>query len=145
MTGVDVAQAALDAARKAAETAGVAHKTSFERHDLAETFPTGSFDLVSAMFFQSPVEFERAGALRRAAAAVAPGGLLLIVTHGSRAPWSWADPETKFPTPDQGLRDLALDPARWQPVFVGISERDAKGPEGQEAKLVDNVIAMERL
>lgn len=71
------------------------------------------------MFLQSPVEFPRTRVLRAAARAVTPGGLLLIVEHASAAPWSWADPDTAFPTPEQSLETLDLDPSRWHSEFVG--------------------------
>lgn len=144
VTGVDVAEAALKAARDAADQANVASHTTFERHDLADTLPAGPFDLVSAMFLHSPVDFDRAGALRRAAETVAPGGLLLIGAHGSRAPWSWAAPDTIYPTAEDELAGLNLDPNAWRQVFVGPVERDATGPDGQKARVIDTVVAMER-
>ncbi|WP_299401930.1 bifunctional 2-polyprenyl-6-hydroxyphenol methylase/3-demethylubiquinol 3-O-methyltransferase UbiG [uncultured Roseobacter sp.] len=118
VTGVDVAEAALNAARRAAETAGVAGETRFERHDLGVSIPDGEFDLVTAMFLHSPGKFDRVSALQRAANAVAPGGLLLIGAHGSRAPWSWADPDTVYPTAADALTDLDLNPSEWDEVFV---------------------------
>lgn len=144
VTGVDVAEAALIAARDAAEKAGVEDQTTFERHDLATSVTTGSFDLISAMFLHTPVVFNRAAALRRAADAVAPGGLLLIGAHGSRAPWSWAAPDTVYPTAQDELNSLNLDDADWQNVFVGPIEREANGPDGQTARVIDTVVAVER-
>jgi 2-polyprenyl-3-methyl-5-hydroxy-6-metoxy-1,4-benzoquinol methylase len=46
VTGVDISEAALEAARLAAAAQGVAAGVQFERHDLAESFPEGTFDLV---------------------------------------------------------------------------------------------------
>lgn len=99
MTAVDISANALVRAEAHAATAGVAARLSFERHNLARSFPTGAFDLVSALYLQSPVGLPREQVLRKGAAAVAPGGLLLIVEHASVATWSWADPKTVFPTP----------------------------------------------
>lgn len=144
VTGVDISEAALDAARLAANAQGVAAEVHFERHDLAESFPEGIFDLVSAMFLQSPIPFGRIEALRRAAQAVAGGGLLLLVTHGSRAPWSWSDPDTAFPTAAAEMADLALDPTAWREVFVGSLPRTAFGPEGEQATVLDTIVALER-
>lgn len=143
-TGADVAESALDAARRAAENAGVAASTSFERHDLGVSIPDRQFDLVTAMFLHSPGTFDRVSALQRAARAVAPGGLLLIGAHGSRAPWSWADPDTVYPTADDELAALDLNVSEWQQLFVGPVERIATGPDGQTAPVVDTVVAMER-
>jgi SAM-dependent methyltransferase len=145
VTGVDVADAALIAARASAQDANVSDRTTFERHDLGATFPTGKFDLVTAMFFHSPVDFGRVQALRRAAESVAKGGLLLVVAHGSRAPWSWGDPDTIYPTAQDELKDLALNPDEWRQVFVGPIERDATGPGDQRATVIDTVVAIERL
>lgn len=144
VTGVDISQPALDAARLAADAQGVAADVHFERHDLAESFPEGTFDLVTAMFLQSPIPFGRTEALRRAAQAVATGGLLLLVTHGSRAPWSWSDPETAFPTAAAEMADLALDPTAWREVFVGSLHRTAFGPAGEQAAVLDTIVALER-
>lgn len=144
VTGVDISEAALEAARLAASAKGVASRVHFERHDLGESFPQGTFDLVTAMFLQSPVPFGRTTALRRAAQAVETGGLLLLVTHGSRAPWSWSDPETVFPTAAAEMADLALDPAAWRDVFLGSLPRTAFGPAGEQATILDTIVALER-
>jgi SAM-dependent methyltransferase len=122
VVAVDVSGTVLARAAKNAQTAGVSDLIAFERHDLASTFPNGRFDLVSALFLHSPVEFPRTRVLQAAARAVAPGGLLLIVEHASVAPWSWADPDTVFPTPEQSLAALDLDPTRWHSEFVGAPE-----------------------
>ncbi|WP_299866769.1 class I SAM-dependent methyltransferase [uncultured Hoeflea sp.] len=144
VTGVDVADAALSAAREAAGKAGVASRVKYERHDLGASFPQGTFDLVTAMFLHSPVAFDRTAVLRRAAAAVAPNGLLLIGAHGSRAPWSWAARDTVYPTAQDELTELKLDPSAWRALFLGPIEREATGPNGQKAIVVDNVVAIER-
>ena len=145
VVAVDVSGTVLARAAKNAQTAGVSNLIEFQRHDLASTFPEGRFDLVSALFLHSPVEFPRTQVLRAAARAVAPGGLLLIVEHASAAPWSWAEPHTAFPTPEQSLAALDLDPSRWRGEFVGAPERVATGPGGQRATVTDNVIAVRRL
>lgn len=143
-TGVDVSEAAVEAARLAAAAQGVAADVSFERHDLTHSFPEGRFDLVTAMFLQSPVPFDRTKVLRRAAHAVEREGLLLLVTHGSRAPWSWSAPEALFPTAEAELADLALDPEAWRDMFVGTLPRMAFGPAGEQATLLDTIVALER-
>ncbi|MGJ8530840.1 MAG: SAM-dependent methyltransferase [Alphaproteobacteria bacterium] len=142
---VDVAEAALIAARASALEAGVSNRITFERHDLSATFPNGKFELVTAMFFHSPVDFGRVQALRSATESVARGGLLLVVAHGSRAPWSWGDPDTVYPTAQDELKDLALNPDEWRQVFVGPIKRDATGPDDQRATVIDTVVAIERL
>lgn len=145
VTGVDVSETALEAARLAAEARGVGRSISFERHDLSQSFPEGRFDLVIAMFLQSPVPFGRTAALRRAAEAVNSGGLLLVVTHGERSSWSWSSPETPFPTAEAELAELALAPTEWREVFVGPRQRKGRGPAGEEAVVTDTILAIERL
>jgi hypothetical protein len=76
---------------------------------------------------------------------VAPGGLLLVVTHASVAPWSWADPNTRFSTPEEALAALELGPEQWRTERLGAPERQAIGPNGQSATVTDNVIALRRL
>ncbi len=145
VTGVDVSKTALSAARASAEAAGLSDRVRFVHHDLATSFPNGTYDLVFAMFLQSPIEFGRARALRRAAAAVVSDGLLLIVSHGSRAPWSSAPPDTVFPTAREELAMLELHPGDWREVFVDEVEREGIGPDGQRARVIDTVVAVERL
>ena len=145
VTAVDVSATAISRAAAQAEAAGVAARIDFQRHDLAETFPEGAFDLVSAQYLQSPVDFPRDQVLRRAASAVAPGGLLLIVTHASVAPWSWNQDPQVFPTPEEALAALDLTDGQWRHVFVGAPERQATGPNGETATVTDTVIAISRL
>ena len=145
VTAVDVSATALERASTHAATAGVECLIDFQQHDLAHTFPVGAFDLVSAQYLQSPVEFPRERVLQAAAQAVAPGGLLLVVTHASVAPWSWADPNTRFSTPEESLAALELGPEQWRTERLGAPERQAIGPNGQSAVVTDNVIALRRL
>ncbi|MGM1058659.1 SAM-dependent methyltransferase [Saccharothrix sp. Mg75] len=83
VTAVDVSGVALARAEAAAVEAGVADRVEWRRHDLSRTFPEGEFDLVSAQFLHSEwaAEGERDSILARAAEAVAPGGVLLVVGH----------------------------------------------------------------
>ncbi|MGQ7298079.1 class I SAM-dependent methyltransferase [Quadrisphaera sp. KR29] len=144
VTGVDVAHAAVAKARGAAAARGV--DVVLERHDLTRTFPEGVFDLVNAQFLQAPVGWPRPEVLRRAAAAVAPGGHLLVVDHAEPPPWADLDEQARigFPTPQQVLADLALGEG-WQVVRAEVAGRPAAGPDGQHGHLDDSVVLVRRL
>ena len=144
VTAVDVAATALARAAEHAATAGVGDRVDFQQHDLTRSQPTGSFDLVSAQYLQSPVAFPREQVLRTVAQTVAVGGLLLIVDHASVPPWSWADPDTRFPTPEQLLASLQLS-GSWHPERLEAPARQATGPGAQSATVTDNVVAVRRL
>ncbi|WP_194822471.1 FAD-dependent oxidoreductase [Micromonospora sp. S-DT3-3-22] len=145
VTAVDVSTAALERSAAAVTAAGVTALVDFQRHDLARTFPTGEYDLVSAQFLQSPLEFPRAGVLRAAARAVAPGGRLLVVEHGAVPPWgNAAHHHTRFPTPQETLADLDLDPDGWDVERLDAPQRQATGPDGQTGTLVDHLVLVRR-
>ena len=143
VTGADISATALERAARHAEDAGVSERTRFETHDLSQSFPAGQFELVYALYLESPVNFPRAQVLRRAADAVAPGGLLLIVLHGSVAPWSW-NQNAVFPTAQQVLDGLGLKLEGWHTDFLGAPERELTGPGGKAAMVRDIVIALEK-
>jgi hypothetical protein len=102
--------------------------------------------LVSAQFLHSTVPMDRPRLLRRAADAVAPGGTLIMVDHGAAPPWASKldQHHHKFPTADEVVSSLNLDGSRWDRVTVAAVERDAVGPAGQQAVLIDNVMVLRR-
>lgn len=145
VVAVDISSAALHHAAANAQKAGVADRISFVQHDLMLSFPSGSFGLVTASFLHSPTDdFKRISVLQRAAAAVAQGGHLLIIDHGSRAPWSWSPEDTVFPTARETYASLELCREHWDPVRVEQVERMANGPDGATAAVLDNVIFLRR-
>ena len=144
VVAVDVASRALELAAHRARELHVDGLIDFQRHDLSESFPAGAFDLVSAQYLHSPVRLQRPQILRRAAEAVASGGILLIVDHGSAAPWSWKIPEHRFLSPDEVLDSLKLDDGLWDRLRVAAIEKEATGPQGQVATVTDHVIAVRR-
>ncbi|GGS43393.1 class I SAM-dependent methyltransferase [Streptomyces griseoviridis] len=140
VTGVDISATALDRAAGHAAEAGVADRTAWERHELGETFPEGSFDLVSAHYLQSPVALDRPAALRRAAGAVAPGGTLLLVLHAGWPSWQTRPPfDAEFPALDGILAELALPEGEWTVTTRETVRRPSLSPEGVEGHREDHV------
>lgn len=147
VTAVDVSDTALKRAAAYALQAGVADRVEWVRHDLSRSFPAGSFDLVSAQFLHSPVaeEGERETILRRAAAAVAPGGTLLIVGHAGWPSWIEEPPfPHHFPTPSEVLDSLNLQLERWHVEAQDVVERELTGPDGQPGRRHDNILRIRR-
>jgi 2-polyprenyl-3-methyl-5-hydroxy-6-metoxy-1,4-benzoquinol methylase len=136
VTAVDVSSTALNRATIEAKNAGVASHIDFQQHDLASTFPAGTFDLVSAQYLQSPVEFPRERVLQAAARAVTPGGILLIVEHA----------QNPLPAPEKILTMLNLIPSEWHTERAETAQRQATGPQARHtAIMTDNIIIIRRL
>ncbi|MFC5749788.1 class I SAM-dependent methyltransferase [Actinomadura rugatobispora] len=145
VTAVDISTTAVERVRERARELGLAGRVAAEQHDLATSFPAGGFDLVSAQYFHSPFPLLRGQVLRTAARALRPGGLLLIVDHGSTAPWSWnQDPGIHFPTPAEVAAELDLDAAHWSVLRADMPRRPATGPAGETATVIDNILLVQR-
>jgi SAM-dependent methyltransferase len=145
VVAVDISDTALQRAREDAETRGVADRIEFDQRDLAETFPGGDYDLVSAQFLHSKLPLDRTAILIRAAGAVRQGGTLLVVDHSGPPPWaSKLDHHHDFPSPDEVVKALNLPDAEWDQARMDSAEREAKGPDGEPATWVDNVIVLRR-
>lgn len=146
VTAVDISDTATRRVADAAHRLGVGDFVTAERHDLARSFPVGRFDLVSAQYFHTPFDLPRARILKSAAEALYPGGRLLVVDHGSTAPWSWnQDPDAHYPTPHEVAADVGLDPDRWSIERADMPRRSATGPGGRTAEVVDNVLVVRRI
>lgn len=144
VTAVDISPVALDRSKALAVKHGVAGGIDFQQHDFEVSFPAGQYDLVSAQFLQSPIEFQRKQVLQKATEAVAPGGLLLIVEHGS-AP-SWSDhADMHFPSAQETFDSLELDDTSWRPEQIDSPERQITGLDSENATVKDNVILIRRL
>ncbi|MDA2990372.1 MAG: class I SAM-dependent methyltransferase [Actinomycetota bacterium] len=144
VTAVDISDTALARARAAAVDRGLADRIDFQQHELTSSFPDGPFDLVSAQFLHSTLEMDRSAILRRAAASLAPGGTLLIVDHAAAPPWASKLHHHEFPSAESVVAGLALDSGQWERIRVESADRVARGPDGEEAVLVDNVILLRR-
>lgn len=144
--GVDISDTAVARARAAAQTQDLTEGSAeFRTAELPDGMPEGPFDLITASFLQSPVALDRERILRAAAARVAVGGHLLVISHAAPLPWSAHQhgPE-EMPTLDGDL--AALVPREAWDVPVGeLRTRSAAGPHGEAATLEDLVILAQRL
>jgi SAM-dependent methyltransferase len=144
VVGVDVSDTALQRATAAAEARGLSDRVTFAQHDLSDSFPDDTFDLVSIQYLHSQVPFDRPRVLKQAAAAVRPGGLLLIVDHAAPPPWSKLDHDHEFPSAEEVIGSLELDDDGWERVRVDTVEREGTSRDGQTGTLVDNVMVLRR-
>ena len=143
VTGMDVSEVAL---RRSAELVArsapeLADRITWQHADVLTWTPEpGHFDLVSAQFMHLPGP-ERESLHRRLAAAVRPGGTLLVVGHHP------ADMEIeslqrpnlpdRFATAEQMA--VVLDPAEWD-IETAAPGRDATDPDGNTVRVRDAVL-----
>lgn len=144
VTATDVSPVALERSKALAVAQGQDHNIEFQQHDFSVSFPVGTYDLVSAQFLQSPIEFQRTAVLRRAANAVAAGGYLLIVEHGSAPSWS-PHASMHFPSAQETFDSLGLTKTEWYVEVLDTPERPITGPSGEHATIKDNVIFLRRI
>ncbi|MGI5212489.1 class I SAM-dependent methyltransferase [Plantactinospora sp. CA-290183] len=148
VTAVDISATALERAAVRAAGLGVGERIDWQRHDLPDSFPTGTFDLVSAQFFHSPVALagEREQALRAAARVVAPDGILLVAGHEGWPSWMQTPPahHVHLPSTAEVLDALGLEPGRWRVELEDVIARDFPGPEGQPGTRTDNLLRVRR-
>jgi SAM-dependent methyltransferase len=145
VVALDISDTALQRARAAAEERGVGERIDFQSRDLSEPFPDGEFDLVSAQFLHSKQPLDRTPIFKRAAAAVRPGRLLLIVDHSGPPPWaSQLDHHHGFDSPEDVVRSLELPEAQWEQPIIRAAERQVTSPDGESKTWVDNVIMLRR-
>ncbi|MER7661534.1 class I SAM-dependent methyltransferase [Streptomyces sp. NPDC096193] len=145
VTAVDIAAVAVERLAGLARSRGLGDRVVAERHNLQDSFPHGVYDLICAHYLQTPFALDRATVLRTAAHALRVGGHLLVVDHGSTAPWSWnQDPDVRYPTPREVVTDMDLDPATWTVERADAPRRIATGPGGQTAEVTDHVLLVSR-
>ncbi|MEW2516751.1 SAM-dependent methyltransferase [Actinacidiphila alni] len=146
VTAADISGVALDRAAGHAAQAGVGDRIDWQRHDLGESFPEGSYDLVSAQFLHTLGEMPREEILRRAAAAVAPEGVLLVVGHSGFPSWEKnPHPEVHLPSPQEVLAGLELPDGAWEVLLCAEHERIQNDPEGRPTTRTDNAVKVRRL
>jgi SAM-dependent methyltransferase len=146
VVAVDISDTALQRAAAEAEARGLGDRIEFVQHDLSDSFPDGTFDLISAQFLHSMIPFDRPRVLKRAAGAVRPGGTLLIVDHATAPPrMAKSDHHHhEFPSAAEVVGSLDLDDGEWERVRMESTERQGTAPDGEVATWVDNVIVLRR-
>lgn len=139
VTAVDISTVALGRAGAQAKAMGL--EVNWVHADLLADPPeAGTFDLVSAHFMHLPAA-ERESLYAALAAAVAPGGTLLLVGHHP------SDLHTTMCRP--ALYDMFftaeqlaanLEPERWDVLVTDARPRLTTDPQGQEITIRDTVL-----
>lgn len=141
VTAADISPTALRRAREHAETLGadISHRIDWVQADLTSWTPTEQhFELVSSQYVHTADS--REALFGRLAAAVAPGGTLLLVGHDpsdSRSSAHASGPAVHF-TADELAAEL--DPGRWDSVIAETRTRSAAGHDGPEITIHDAVL-----
>ena len=149
VTAVDVSDVALERAAGHAAEAGVADMISWQCRDLVADFPPGDFDLVSAQFLypRDRDNAAREGILRAAARAVGPGGVLLVESHSGFPAWEaerHGHAGMLFPSPQELLDALLLEPEEWEVLVCAEHERIQQGPDGSPTTRTDSTLKLRR-
>ncbi|HWS32093.1 MAG TPA: bifunctional NAD(P)/FAD-dependent oxidoreductase/class I SAM-dependent methyltransferase [Actinoplanes sp.] len=145
VTAVDISTVALGRAAGHAAEAGVGERVTFRHADLRTDHPGDGYDLVSAQFMHLPPD-PRREFYTRLAAAVAPGGLLLVAGHHPLDLATFVGrmhfPDMLF-TPEEiaGL----LTAGEWKVVTAEARPRTAVDPDGNDVTIHDAVLVARRL
>ncbi len=138
VTAVDFSTVALG--RAAAEAGRLGAEVDWVHADLTRWAPPAdAFDLVSAQYLHLPGD-DRDPVIARLAAAVAPGGSLLVVGHRPSEVHT-GRPEMFFTAQQVAA---TLDPAAWDVVVCEDRPRTASGPAGHELPVADTVLRARR-
>ncbi|QXT64193.1 class I SAM-dependent methyltransferase [Tessaracoccus palaemonis] len=144
--GIDISSTAITRARAAAQRLGLGERQAeFLVEDLSHLDVRGPFDLVTASFFQSPVELPRTVVLRRAAGLVRSGGHLLVTSHAA-APKGSGHEDQDFAEyqPDVQLAALDLPEDQWAVEVAEVRSRVGLH-DGVEREFDDSVVLLRRL
>ncbi|MFE4056425.1 SAM-dependent methyltransferase [Streptomyces sp. NPDC059096] len=145
VTATDISHVAVERVTALARSYGMDDRVTAVRADLHTSFPAGAFDLVCAHYLHTSFDLDRATVLRAAAHALRPGGRLLVVDHGSVAPWSWnQDPDIHAAGPREVAAGIGLSPETWRVERADAARRIATGPDGSTAEVVDHVLLVRR-
>ncbi|MGH3501382.1 MAG: class I SAM-dependent methyltransferase [Nocardioidaceae bacterium] len=142
VTAVDISATALRRAREHAESLGadITNRIDWVAADLTTWTPNGEhFDLVTTHYVHTMTS--RESLLHQLAAAVAPGGTLLVVGHypsDQPAHDGHASPRPASFTAEDVTASLNRD--RWDIAVAEARTRTATGPNGGEVTMHDSVL-----
>jgi thioredoxin reductase/2-polyprenyl-3-methyl-5-hydroxy-6-metoxy-1,4-benzoquinol methylase len=147
VTAVDISATALERAAVHAAAAGaqLAGRIDWKHADLRDQPPAeGAYELVSSQFMHLPGEARRE-LFTRLAAAVAPGGTLLIVGHHPSDLRTTAH-RMHFPDMMYTAEEVAasLDPTAWEVLAAEARPRAAVDPGGRDITVHDAVLFARR-
>jgi SAM-dependent methyltransferase len=143
VTAVDLSSTALLRARERSEGQGadIADRIDWVQADLTSWSPAEDhFDLVSAQYVHVP-EVARASLFQRLAAAVAPGGTLLVTGHHPsdlETTMSRGEETALYVTAEQIA--ASLDPDRWEIAVAETRPRQETDPEHRKVTVSDTVL-----
>jgi len=132
--GVDFSGVALAKAAQLAAARGVS--VEWTQADLVGHEPEPrAYELVVVLYLQLP-DAERRPVLRRAAAAVAPGGLLLVVAHdGSNLEHGWGGPQDPSVLYTAADVVAAVEPEGLEIERADVVRRPVETPDGERTAL----------
>lgn len=149
VTAADFSRTALARAATHAADAGVADRITWTHADLRTTSPDGPFDLVSAQYLYLLPDLRHA-LFARLAAAVAPGGTLLVVGHDLAGSTDHPMPPEIYYTAEEiaGTLDpdawaILVSEARPRPL-TDAAARHRSETEGHEHSVPDTVLRASR-
>ena len=140
VTAADISSVAIERAAKRAGERGL--KIGWLHADLAKASAAGTYDLVTAHFLHVP-KSDQQSLFQHLAAAVAPGGTLLVVGH------DFSD-MARLPRPDLAeygwtTHEVAAALGEgWTIEVAEVRPRRAAGPEGDEVTIHDTVLRARR-
>lgn len=144
VTALDFSGVALDKGRRLAEANALRGRVTWQRADATAWEPEERYDLAVIAYLQLPAA-ERREAVRRAFAALAPGGTLLLVAHdttnlaeGTGGP---QEPAVLMSAEDV-LEDLAGEDL--EVLRAGRVLRDVPQPDGSTAPAYDALVRLVR-
>ena len=146
VTAVDFSAVALERGAAAARARGLEDRAEWLHEDLDRwTPPVGRFDLVTAQYLHATWS-DRAGLFTRLAAAVAPGGTLLVVGHLLGDHWGHGHSSAHDPGALYTAEDVAavLDPAEWGDVVAETRDRDPEAAARTGNRVPDTVLVARR-